>query len=295
MLGADLEWFTTLAETENVSAAADRLHLAQPTLSRMLARLERRLGAPLFDRHGKRIRLNEYGRLYYEHARRARAELRAGEQAVADRVNPAKGVVRLSFLHSFGSRLAPELIAEFRRVAGRVDFGLFQGAAETITRQVLDGEADLALVSPRPSEPGIGWHTLLNQPLVLAVPADHRLAGQRRTRLSELADAEFITMHPGFGMRRIFDDLCAAAGIRPRIAFEASDLVTVHGLVAAGLGVALVPAEEPPPPDLAVVPLADAGASRDVGLIWSATATPSEAVRRFRDFAVDRAARRPAR
>ncbi|MTE17228.1 LysR family transcriptional regulator [Nocardia aurantiaca] len=295
MLGGDLEWFTTLAETENVSAAADRLHLAQPTLSRMLARLEKRLGTPLFDRHGKRIRLNEYGRLYYEHARRARAELLAGEQAVADRINPTKGVVRLSFLHSFGSHLAPQLIGEFRRGSGRIHFTLFQGAAEVITRQVLDGEADLALVSPRPSEPGIGWRTLLNQPLVLAVPADHRLAGQRQIHLTELADTEFVTMHAGFGMRRIFDELCAAAGMRPHITFESSDLVTVSGLVAAGLGVALVPAEEPVPPGLAVVPLADAGASRDVGLIWSATAGPSEAVRRFRDFAADWAARRQAR
>ncbi|GAB0106344.1 LysR family transcriptional regulator [Nocardia sp. JMUB6875] len=294
MLGADLEWFTTLAETENVSVAADRLHLAQPTLSRMLARLERRLGVPLFDRHGKRIRLNDYGRLYYEHARRARAELRAGEQAVADRVNPAKGVVRLSFLHSFGSGLAPQLIGEFRRSSGRIDFTLFQGAAEVITRQVLDGEADLGLVSPRPSEPGIGWHTLLNQRLALAVPADHRLAGQRQIRLAELAETEFIAMHPGFGMRRLFDELCAAAGIRPRIAFESSDLVTVCGLVAAGLGVGLVPVEESMPPGIAVVPLADAGASRDVGLIWSAAATPSEAVRRFRDFAAEWATRRHA-
>ncbi|MVU83939.1 LysR family transcriptional regulator [Nocardia sp. ET3-3] len=295
MLGSDLEWFTTLAETENVSAAADRLHLAQPTLSRMLARLEHRLGVALFDRHGKRIRLNDYGRLYYEHARRARAELHAGEQAVADRLNPAKGVVRLSFLHSFGGGLTPQLIGEFRRGSGRVDFTLFQGAAEVITRQVLDGEADLALVSPRPGEPGLGWRTLLNQPVVLAVPGDHRLAGQRQIRLTELGDAEFITMHPGFGMRRIFDELCAAAGIRPRIAFESSDLVTVRGLVAAGLGIGLVPLEEPAPPGVALVPLADAGASRDVGLIWSATATPSEAVRRFRDFAGEWAARRHTR
>ncbi|MGW4245719.1 LysR family transcriptional regulator [Nocardia sp. NPDC004722] len=295
MLGGDLEWFTTLAETENVSAAAERLHLAQPTLSRMLARLEHRLGVTLFDRHGKRLRLNDYGRLYYEHARRARAELHAGEQAVADRANPAKGMVRLSFLHSFGGNLAPQLIGDFRRTAGRVDFTLYQGAAEVITRQVLDGEADLALVSPRPGAAGIGWRTLLNQPVVLAVPADHRLAGQRQVRLAELADAEFIAMHPGFGMRRVFDELCAAAGIGPRIAFESSDLVTVRGLVAAGLGVALVPTEQPLPPGVAEVPLADAGASRDVGLIWSATATPAEAVRRFRDFATDWAARRQTR
>lgn len=284
MLGADLEWFTTLAETENVSAAADRLHLAQPTLSRMLARLERRLGTPLFDRHGKRITLNDNGRLYYEHARRARAELQAAEQAVADRLNPAKGLIRLSFLHSFGSSLAPQLIAEFRRTAGKVDFTLFQGAAEVITRQVLDGEADLALVSPRPGLPGIGWRKLLSQPLVLAVPQDHRLATHRHLRLADLPDAEFITMHQGFGMRRLFDDLCAAADLRPRIAFESSDLLTVSGLIAAGLGIGVIPLESPTPPGITTIPLTDPGATRDVGLIWSPTATPTTPVHLFRTF-----------
>lgn len=291
MLGEDLQWFTTLAELERMSAAAERLHIAQPTLSRMLARLERRLGAELFDRRGKRIALNEFGRVYYEHARRAQAELDAAGQAVADLANPARGVVRLSFLHSFGGWLVPQLIAGFRRNAGRVTVTLRQGAAEKITRQVLDGAADLAVVSPRPSAPGVGWRGLLRQPLVLAVPAEHRVAGRRQVRLADLGGAEFITMHPGFGMRRIFDELCAAADIRPRVAFEASDLVTVTGLVSAGLGVALLPLADPAPSaarsGLALVPLADEGAWREVGLIWSAAAAPSDAVRRFRDFAED--------
>ncbi|WP_225727145.1 MULTISPECIES: LysR family transcriptional regulator [unclassified Nocardia] len=287
MLGEDLEWFTTLAELERVSAAAQRLHIAQPTLSRMLGRLERRLGAELFDRHGKRIALNDFGRIYYEHARRARAELRAGEQAIADRLSPAKGIVRLSFPHSFGHMLVPQLISGFRRTSGRVTFELWQGGAEICAQQVLDGEADLGIVSPRPGLAGIGWRSLLHQPLVLAVPNEHRLAGRRQVRMADLADAEFITMHPRYGMRRIFDDLCAAADIRPRIAFESSDLMTVAGLVAAGLGIALLPLGDPMPPGLTTVALADAGGFRDIGLIWSATATPSDAVRRFRDFAVD--------
>lgn len=295
MLGEDLEWFTTLAELERVSAAAQRLHIAQPTLSRMLGRLERRLGVELFDRHGKRIELNDFGRLYYEHVRRARAELESAQQAIADRINPAKGVVRLSFLHSFGSLLVPQLIGEFRRTAGRVEFTLHQDAAEVITRQVLDGEADLAIVSPRPARKGLAWRSLLRQPLVLAVPADHRLAGRRQVRLADLADAEFITMHPGYGMRRIFDELTAAAGVRPRIAFESSDLITVSGLVAAGLGVALMPLEEPMPPGVAIVALADPGAIREVGLIWSATVSHADAVRRFRDFAADWSRRRALR
>ncbi|WP_433680024.1 LysR family transcriptional regulator [Nocardia sp. CA-119907] len=297
MLGDDLLWFTTLAELERVGAAADRLHIAQPTLSRMLARLERRLGVELFDRHGKRIELNDFGRIYYEHARRAQSELDAAAQAVADRTDPAKGVVRLSFLHSFGRWLVPQLIGGFRRGSARISFTLWQGAFDAVIDQIVDGTADLAIVSPRPSAAGLGWHKLLDQPLVLAVPAEHRLAARRHIRIADLADAEFITMPTGFGMRRILEELCAAANIRPRIAFESTDLVTVAGLVAAGLGVAVLPLEDPIPATgalsgLVTVPLADAGAVRDVGLIWSATVPPSDAVRRFRDFTEDWARRR---
>ncbi|MGV9676622.1 LysR family transcriptional regulator [Nocardia sp. NPDC003482] len=288
-------WLLTLAELEHVGAAADRLGVSQPTLSRTLARLEDRLGVRLFDRHGKRLSLNDFGRVYYEHARRAQAELDAARRALAELSDPARGVVRLSFLHSFGARLVPELIAAFRRGSWRVDFTLSQDAAEAVTARVLDGDADLGIVSPRPAAAGLGWRTLLRQRLALAVPADHRLAGRRQVRLAEAADADFVTMPAGFGMRRILDDLAAAADFRPRVGLESSDLVTVAGLVAAGLGVAVLPLEEGPVrgprPGPALIPLADPGAARAVGLIWSAGAPAADAVRRFRDFAAEWAQR----
>lgn len=290
VLGDDLHWFTTLAELERMGAAADRLHIAQPTLSRMLARLERRLGLRLFDRKGRSITLNEYGRVYYEHVRRARAELDAGGQALADLSNPAHGVVRLAFGHSFGSWPVPQLISGLRRRAGRISVTLHQDASDAVVARIIDGTADLAIVSPRPGTTGLGWRRLLRQRLALAMPADHRLAGRRQVYLRDVADAEFVALHPGFGMRRIFDELCAAAEIRPRIAFEAGELDTVTGLVAEGLGLAVVPWAEAIPGAAAphgsvTVPLADQGAVRDVGMIWSATAVPSDAVRRFREFA----------
>ncbi|PXX60296.1 DNA-binding transcriptional LysR family regulator [Nocardia tenerifensis] len=307
MLAEDLEWFTTLAELERVGAAAERLHIAQPTLSRMLGRLERRLGVELFDRRGKRITLNEFGRVYYEHARRAQAELDAAGKYIADLSSPANGVVRLSFLHSFGGWLVPQLVGEFRRGSARLTFALRQGPAEMVATDVLDGTSDLGIVSPRPAVSGIGWHGLLRQRLALAVPVGHRLAGRRQARLAEVADEDFIAMHPGFGMRRIVDDLCAAADLRPRIAFEASDLITVAGLVAAGLGVGVLPEEDLGPSSVGrvagapaearrsgpvLIPLADAGATREVGLVWSAAASTSGAARRFRDFTEDWARRR---
>ncbi|KIA61503.1 LysR family transcriptional regulator [Nocardia vulneris] len=307
MLGEDLEWFITLAELERVGAAAERLHLTQPTLSRMLGRLERRLGVELFDRRGKRIVLNEFGRIYYEQARRAQAELDTAAKSIADLNSPANGVVRLSFLHSFGGWLVPQLVGEFRRGSARITFALRQGAAEMVNDDVLSGTSDLGIVSPRPTMSGIGWRGLLRQRLALAVPADHRLVGRRQVRLDEVSDEDFITMHPGYGMRRIVDQLSAAADLRPRISFEASDLVTVAGLVAAGLGVGVLPEEDPGPanaPRVAgakaearlagpvLIPLADAGATREVGLVWSAATPASGAARRFRDFTEDWAQRR---
>ncbi|MBF6126967.1 LysR family transcriptional regulator [Nocardia brasiliensis] len=307
MLGEDLEWFITLAELERVGAAAERLHLTQPTLSRMLGRLERRLGVELFDRRGKRIVLNEFGRIYYEQARRAQSELDTAAKSIADLNSPANGVVRLSFLHSFGGWLVPQLVGEFRRGSARITFALRQGPAEMVNDDVLSGTSDLGIVSPRPTMSGIGWRGLLRQRLALAVPADHRLVGRRQVRLDEVSDEDFITMHPGFGMRRIVDQLSAAADLRPRISFEASDLVTVAGLVAAGLGVGVLPEEDPGPatsPRVAgakaearlagpvLIPLADAGATREVGLVWSAATPASGAARRFRDFTEDWAQRR---
>lgn len=120
MLGDDLRWFTTLAELERVGETAQRLRMAQPTLSRRLARLESRLGQRLFDRHGKRIILNDYGRVFYEHARRASAELDAAERALAELSNPVSGVVRLAYGASFGIWPVPQLISGFRRHAGNI-------------------------------------------------------------------------------------------------------------------------------------------------------------------------------
>lgn len=293
MLGDDLNWFIALAETEHMTASAERLHMAQPTLSRMLGRLERQLGAELFDRKGKRLSLNTFGRVYYEHARRAQAELAAAQREIADLSSPSLGTVRLSFLHSFGVSLVPQLIGSFREQSPRVSFALVQDAADVVTQAVAAGDADLAIVSPHPARTTVAWRRLFRQHLALAVPADHPVAQRRQVGLAEVADEPFIAMHPDFGMRRILEELSAAAHFRPRITFESSELGTVAGLVAAGLGVAVLPVEDNPqvPVGLVLVPLTDEGASREVGLIWNPDIAPARPVRAFRDFVIEQATR----
>jgi len=282
MAADDYEWFVTLAELEHVTAAADQLHIAQPTLTRMLARLERRLGVALFDRRGRRLALNTYGRIFYEHARRAQSELDSARRAIDDLTNPAVSEIRLGFLGSFGSTVVPRLISAFKQTSPRVTFTLQEGAAESIGGLVQSGFVDVGVVSPRPQKANLAWRSLFRQRLGVAIPRHHRLVGVAAVSMSELADESFVAMQPGFGMRRLLDELCAAAQFQPRIALESANLITSAGLVAAGLGISLMPIDGSEyAPGLGVLPLADADAYRDVGMIWNSGRPLSRPARDF--------------
>jgi LysR family transcriptional regulator, transcription activator of glutamate synthase operon len=282
MRDGDYEWYVTLAELQHVTAAADQLHLAQPTLTRMLSRLEQRLGVALFDRRGKRLSLNSYGRIFYDHARRAQHELDSARRAIEDLTNPAVSEIRLGFLSSFGTTVVPRLIAGFTAASPRVTFTLHEGAAEAIGDLVESESIDIGVVSPRPQQPTLAWRSLFRQRLGVAVSRDHPLAHVAAVSMTDLINERFVTMHPGFGMRRLLDELSAAAQFQPRIVLESANLTTAAGLVAAGLGISLVPiGGSDYASGVSVLPLADADAYRDVGMIWNSGRPLSRPARDF--------------
>lgn len=282
MRESDYEWYVTLAELQHVTAAAEQLHIAQPTLTRMLSRLEQRLGVALFDRRGKRLALNAYGRIFYEHARRAQLELDSARRAIDDLTNPAVSEIRLGFLSSFGSKVVPHLIAGFTAASPRVAFTLQEGAAESIGDLVESGCVDIGVVSPRPKKPTLAWRSLFRQRLGVAVPRGHRLASAAAVSMTDLSSERFVTMHPGFGMRRLLDELCAAAQFQPRIVLESANLTTAAGLVAAGLGISLVPIDgSEDAPGVSILRLADSDAYRAVGMIWNSARPLSRPARDF--------------
>jgi LysR family transcriptional regulator, transcription activator of glutamate synthase operon len=282
MSDGDYEWFLTLAELQHVTAAAEQLHVAQPTLTRMLARLERRLGVALFERRGRRLSLNTYGRIFYEHARRAQLELDSARRAIDDLTNPAVGEIRLGFLGSFGPTVVPRLITSFTEASPRVTFTLREGAAESIGELVESGLVDVGVVSPRPRKPTLAWRSLFRQRLGAAIPRGHRLMGAATVSMTDLADEPFVAMQPGFGMRLLLDELCAAAQFQPRIVLESGNLTTTAGLVAAGLGISLLPLDGGEyAPGVEVLRLADADAYRDVGMIWNSGRPLSRPARNF--------------
>ncbi|WP_026256556.1 LysR family transcriptional regulator [Mycobacterium sp. 155] len=282
----ELHWFVVLAETEHVTDAAAELHISQPTLSRALARLEDEVGTPLFDRVGRRLRLNAYGEILLEHARRSLAEMRSATERIAALHDPDTGTVRLAFLHSQASWFVPDLLRRFRAEAPRVQFGLIQGAAHEIVEALAGGRVDLAITSPRPE--GYRWRGLYLERLCLAVPRGHRLAGRTRIRLADAGAEPFVALAPGFGLRQLTDELCAEAGIEPQVVFEAMEIPTMEGLVAAGFGVAVVPVPRPEraEPGAVYIPLSQTSAKRHLGLAWSADRPLPPAAERFAQFVI---------
>jgi DNA-binding transcriptional LysR family regulator len=288
----ELRWFVALAEREHMTSTARELHISQPALSRSIGRLETTLGVPLFDRRGRVLALNHHGRRYLPHARRALEELDAGAAAVADVADAERGELRLWFLHTLGSWLVPSLVGAYREEHPAVRFRLAQRSAGTMLAAFEDGDADLLLMGPRPAGRRFAWHPLVVEPLLLAVPPHHRLASRKAVRLEEVADEPFVAMRPGNALRALTDGLCRAAGFEPRIAFEGDEVATLRGLVAAGLGVALlspqrVAAEEvtTATPHLRV---RDPGCERELGLVWDPERPATPVVSGFREFVIRR-------
>lgn len=283
-----LAQFAAVARLEHVTRAAELLGMPQPTLSRAIARLEGELGVALLAREGRTVRLTRAGHLLLGSVERALGELERGVRAVAAEADPAAGRVAFGFLHTMGTDAVPGLLRGFREDHPRVRFQLVQDYVAAMLERLRAGELDLCLVSPLPDDPRLTARPLDEQVLHLVVPADHRLAGRRRIRLAEVAREPFVALEHGYGLRQITDDFCAEAGFTPRIAFEGEEAETLRGLVAAGLGVALLPPGTAPRPGVVDLTVTAPRTRRAIGLAWVTgrpLAAPAEA---FREFVLSR-------
>jgi LysR family transcriptional activator of glutamate synthase operon len=290
----ELGWFIILAETEHVTIAAARLHISQPTLSRALARLERKLGVQLFDRHQNRLRLNKYGEIFQAHAVRAMDEIAQGQERITTLVDPERGVVSLGFLHSFGGWLVPELLTVYRGIAPSTSFELNGGAADTVVDDVRKGRVDVGFVAPRPAADDLEWIPLGREVLCLAVPPGHKFEGRDQIAVTDLVDEPMVALKVGYGLRHVADRLFREAGLTPRIRIEVTELSTLRALVSSGMGVALVPAPQPGQASTTgSVPLSDAGAFRSYGALARQYGPSGRAARRFLSFVAGRAVPQP--
>jgi DNA-binding transcriptional LysR family regulator len=286
-----LRWFQLVADGYTVTEVSEIFGVSQPGVSRALARLERDVGTPLLRRSGRVLRMTHAGTAFKRHVDHLVNDLDNALAAVDELVDPEGGVVTVAFPLSLGSWLVPGLIRSFRRDHPRVRVVLQRtavGDSGQVSQQLATRRADVELTTHRVTETGVEWRRILVEPLVLAVPLTHRLAERDAVALSEVADEPFVVRRAPSGMRSQTLALCEAAGFAPTIDLEADDLPTARGLVAAGLGVAVVPAQGLPTPTtfarIRMLPLTDAHAQREVGVAW-VTGHPllpsAESFRRF--------------
>ncbi|NBE55712.1 LysR family transcriptional regulator [Streptomyces boluensis] len=291
LLAPRLAYFAGVARTEHVTRAAQELQVPQSTLSRALVRLEQDLGVDLFARHGRTLSLTPAGRTFLASVERALGEVERAAEAVRADADPEAGKVAFGFLHTMGTETVPALIRAFRADHPRIRFSLVQGYGEWMLERMRAGELDLCLTSPVPDAPDLVARRLDEQRLRLVVPEDHRLAGRKRVRLAEAAEEAFVTLEAPFGLRRITDDLCAQAGFRPRVAFEGEEAETLRGLVAAGLGVALLPPPAFARPGVVELTVTAPRAVREIGVAWLRDSPEPPPVTAFRQFLLGRRGR----
>jgi LysR family transcriptional regulator, transcription activator of glutamate synthase operon len=289
-----LRWLQQVADGTTVTEVSDLEAVTQSGVSRALARLEAEIGTPLLRRAGRTLRMTHAGAVFKPHLDAMLHHLDDGIAAVSQLIDPDTGTVGLAFQHSFGTWLVPDLARSFRATHPAVTFQLTQVRDELHAAALDGGNADLEIGTRRPPDPAVHTRLMALEPLRLALPRGHRLAGHRRVRLAEVAGEPFIGLAPVSALRKLADDLCEQAGFRPTVIFEGDDMSTVRGFVAAGLGVAVVPAPRAGSPESAPGPVAyaeimDDGATREICLSWSAERRLLPAAEEFRRHVIGRA------
>lgn len=279
-----LEYFRVAGKLEHVTRAAEQLGMTQPALSRALARLERELGVALFHHVGRSVRLTRYGERFLRRVERGLLEIDEGRRELADMTGAEKGTIALGFLRTLVAEYVPQLVRRYRREHPDVRFTFRQDNGVALERELAAGELDLCFMPVPLDDARFAWTHVTDQDLVLIVPSDHRFAARDAIRLRDIGDEPFIAFKAGHAMRRVIDDLCAAGGFTPRIVFEGEESSSVRGFVAAGLGVAVVPASGPSS-TYAALRISEPVAQRSIGIVWMKDRYLSETVRSFRSFA----------
>jgi DNA-binding transcriptional LysR family regulator len=267
-----LRYFVVVAEQLHFGRAAERLHVAQSSLSKQIQALERDVGVQLLARTSRRVELTAAGEVFFTHARQMLARADAATLEARRAAHGEMGQLDLAFVDSAAYALLPPILRRLHERLPDVHVTLREVSVETNLDQLHDA-VDLAVLRDVRAVAGMRLHTLLDERLVAAVPADHPLAAATRLRLAELTGVGVVLPHHELApnvhdrLREIF----AAAGVRPHVTQQALQYPTVLGLVAAGYGVALVPAAVSAlaPTGVRYVPVADNHATTELILATS--------------------------
>jgi len=280
-----LKYFQVVARLENVTHAAEELHITQPSLSKIISRLEQDLGVPLFDRHKKRLHLNQFGQSFLKRVDRSFNELKEGQQELADLAGIASKSLTVG---ATSARLLPNLLTEYLGQYPHGQFRLLQFTHQSeIQTQLLNGGIDLCVSFLPITHPEIDCQVLATEEIFLAVSPKHRFANRKSIPLTVVANEPFISLTSECGLREVTNKFCKQAGFTPHIVFEVNSLEVISSLVIAGLGIAFLPSfgQYKKSVDTPVqLKIENPTFERTIWLAWCKDRYLSKATKKFRDF-----------
>ncbi|MEW9669067.1 LysR family transcriptional regulator [Ammoniphilus sp. 3BR4] len=236
-----LEYALMIAEERNFSRAAEKLHLAQPSLSQQMIKLEKELRVQLFERRPGDIQLTYAGKRFIDQASKILDQVEQLKQEMMDVVDSSKGQIIIGTLPITGAHLLPAALPLFQQEFPGIELVMLEETTTQLEQLTAKGQTDISLLSLPITEKGLEIVPLLEEPIYLAVPPNHPFSTRKEVELSECKDESFIVLKRGQGFREISQRLCHQAGFEPKVVFESTNIETVQSLVASGMGIGFIP------------------------------------------------------
>lgn len=285
-----LRYFLAVARLRNFSRAAERCHVAQPSLSQQIMKLEEELGSRLLERSRPEVGLTEAGRAFLPHAEKVLGEL----ELARDRVNETRGVMRgrvaLGVIPTVAPYYLPGLLGEFGARYPEIQVAVTEATTSDLVRATQEGELDLALTSLPIVARGIVAAEVFAEDLWLALPKKHPLARRSEAvRVGELSEEPFMLLQDGHCLAGQSLEFCAMRGFAPKVTFRSAQMETIQAFVAAGMGVSMVPAmARREGAGVIYRRLHGKNPTRKIGLVRAEGREPGGAARALADFVMTR-------
>ena len=268
----DLQYLVALADLRHFGRAAEACHVSQPTLSTQVRKLEEELGVALVERAPRQVILTAAGVDIVERARRVLAEVAQMRETARRTTDPEAGSIRLGLFPTLGPYLLPHVVPSLRARFPRLELLLVEEKTEVLLAMLRAGRLDAAVLALPLHEEWLHCEPLFEEPFMLAVPRGHPLSKRRELTLGALAHEHLLLLEDGHCLRDQALEVCSLAGAGEKEGFRATSLETLRQMVAAGVGITLLPLlavqpPVPPSPDIALVGFRDPP-HRRLALAW---------------------------
>jgi LysR family transcriptional regulator, hydrogen peroxide-inducible genes activator len=284
----DLKYLIALADHKHFGRAAAACFVSQPTLSTQIRKLEEELGVALFERAPRKVMLTPVGLDIAERARRIVNDVEQMKEAARRSQRPEAGTVRLGIFPTLGPYLLPHVIPGIRERFPELQLLLVEEKSDLLLARLRDGRLDAALLAEPVHDDQLHAEFLFEEPFLLAVPERHPFAQRSSLAIDDLADEDLLLLEDGHCLRQQTLDVCHLSGASEKTEFRATSLETLRQMVAANVGMTLLPslAVQPPvaqSPSIRLLSFKDSQPSRRIAMFWRRSTAMDEFLMRLAD------------